>query len=179
MYMSDLILSDYCCINTGREIMNLFEAMINCLLNEGVGKTRDEYNASVEQAATSRDTEMDAIAAFMQKNQLSTNDGGLAHRRKSASSGGRSMGTATPWNKGRRARSWAEGVMQRMGVEVHPVEGRAFDAAITDFADKHYSGRPRLDREDNFKPLDEYAIVAAFKEYFRYIPDGSRWTGKV
>lgn len=148
---------------------------------EAEGKTREEYEDSARQQMTSRSSELSDIEAFMQRNQLKTNDGGTLGargQRKTRRTSAREPMIAGGAAK-KRARSIAYAVQHRMGVEVHPVEGSGFDQAIDEWAQFTVSGAPRRNRDDEEIMLNPMDAVAAWKEYFRYIPEDSKWYGRV
>lgn len=161
--------------------MNIFNAMIKCLLAEASGKTRDEYETAALQHIASRGAEQDAIAAFMSTNKIQPNTSGKhAAKRSHASMPSNEKGKVGGDAEATRIRTLAYGLQHRMGVEIHPVDGRGFDAAVNEFSTFLTSGAPRRDQQtDEPKPLNPVSVVSAWKKYFGYIPKSSKWFGKV
>ena len=175
----------------------LFEAMAKVLLAETddtiIGQSRDEYEDAMLKSLDQQKAEQDAIAAFMQKNKLKTNDGGVLGTSKRRGGGRKprirgnnfSGGSTGPQSMGgdansRRVRSLAYGLQGRLGVEVEKTTGRAFDAAVQDYSRFMKSGAPRVDRETgDFKPMDPLEIVYAYKQFYTKIPHDSQWASKV
>ena len=161
--------------------MNILEAIIQCLLVEGfddkvIGKTTAEYTAALNKYMGDRNTELSSVDAFMQKHNVQPN----TNMQRNKPRGGRHTRANNPTNfwgtdEAARDRSIAYGLQKRMGVEVQPVIGRGFDAAVNNFSQFLPSGAPRRDRDDDPKPMDPYEIVAAWKRVFGYIPSDSKW----
>lgn len=146
----------------------LLESIARYLIDEAY--SRDDYEKAAQEQQASRTQELDAIAAFMKKHKTKTN----------AATSLPSRGAPINRPAGGRVRSLAYGLQARLGIEFHPYEGPAFDSAVEDYSRFTNTGAVRRDPEtDEPKPIPPEDIVAAWKEYFRYIPKASKWHGRL